>query len=153
MYNMRRDLLTTCKYPSLYPLLTNWFKIAPSSVPNDKEAFGENNKVGRGLIATRDLKKDDIAYSVFETDYNVKITPAIKTKNFEGFPLAGGDQLIPFDKDDKPYLYFIQHNDVGNIKVASTQHVHVDMTCTLPTHLQHTTYTLCTHLYVQAPVV
>ena len=80
---MRLDLLTTCKYPSLYPRLINWCKIAPSSVPNDKEAFGEKNKVGRGLIATRDLKKGDIAYSVFETDYNVKIPPGAKRKTLK----------------------------------------------------------------------
>jgi len=150
--NIRRNLVVTTKYPSLYQKLENVAKVGKSHVPRHK--MFAKQPVGRGLIAMRDLNKGDKLYTIVETDIDVKIVTKRSARPYEGFQINRNEVLVPLASDsivecarhdvppEKPFLYFLQHNDEGNVKVNTH---YLPITYPLPTHYLPITYVPITY--------
>ena len=144
-------LCTPHVHPMCTPCTPKVCKIAKSKVKPDP-MFGRRNKVGYGLITTRKITPYEKFYTVLETDVDVQIVARQQHHSFQCFsygastnqvicPLgeAGYEQQVLNKPEDKPLLFFIQHDSVGNCEVRFvTQHA--------PIHMHHM-YTL-THLTI-----
>ena len=118
-------------YTSCTPLLHKVCQIAKSKVQPDP-MFGNRNKVGYGLITTRKIHFGEKFYTVWETGVDVQIVPKRKGHDFQVFsyghdtkqvicPLVVDDEtfetLVLDQPENKPLLFFLQHDSVGNCKV------------------------------------
>ena len=104
-------------------------KIAKSKVKPDL-MFGRRNKVGYGLITTRQINKGEKFYTVMETEIDVEIVPKKRELAFKGFDYGTNEVITPIKRKDqrfeteilqqpetKPLIFFIQHDSVGNCEV------------------------------------
>ena len=119
------NLLLTTKFPAMYENLSEVCTVGLSHVP-PHQMFGGENDVGDGLIAMRDLKKGEKLFTILETDVNVEVKRKNKTYNFDAFDYGDGDVIVTLEPDAKPELFYLQHDDVGNVKVGvNSPHINV----------------------------
>ena len=93
-------------------------KVADSKVTPDS-MFGSKNKVGLGLLTTRKINKGEKVYTIWETDRDVMIAPKRRKHDFGVFDYGEKQVIQPMDEEDKPLLYYIQHDSVGNCEVSN----------------------------------
>jgi len=115
-FDLVNRLLKTTKFPALYNNLNDACVIDKSQVANHR-MFGKGNQVGKGLIAARDIEVGEKLYTILETTVDVEIASKQRHHLYDVFDLGGGEVLQPLEADTKPYLYYLQHDDVGNVQV------------------------------------
>ena len=82
--------------------------------------------LGRGLLAERELKAGEIFYTILQSGTDVEIVPTKDVIPYSGFHHVKNDSLVPCRAlEEKPHLFFLQHHDVGNVKVRGplTRHL------------------------------
>ena len=153
---MLAGMLKTTKFPALFEDLRMVTRIDKSKVKKHP-MFGDDSEVGRGLIATRDMETGEQFYTILETDVNVLMVGKSEAETFQVFDLGKNNYLKPLCgasltesalmdiPEEKPHLFFLQHDDKGNVTVTRLPAKYLHITYTLPTHYLHITYTLPTH--------
>ena len=89
----------------------------------DCQLFGKSSPLGDGLLATRDLKAGEVMYTILETGKEIKIVPIADVEPYSAFHLNGTEAIVAAETP-KPSIFFLQHHDVGNIKVRVSSPTH-----------------------------
>ena len=133
------DLIETTKYPALYGKLDDVCEVGKSNVPYDKSSGPKTrNKLGYGLIASRDINCGEKFYTILESGYDFNIVPRKKNHFYKAFTFTKSSVMVPvlreepsiYEPEAKPLLYFIQHHDPGNIEVGNLHLMYIHLTYT-----------------------
>ena len=87
--------------------------------------FGTSNKVGKGLITKRKIEKGEKFYCIMESTIDVDVVPKNRIGHYEGFILGASEGIIPRvtgKSQYKPHLFYLQHDDVGNVDINICDH-------------------------------